>query len=78
MGMQTFLSLLLIAAMIATVVALVRGVIAFLRTTEAELKSDSAGPSPSAMKQNKAMMNRVLFQAGAIVIVVLLLVLSRG
>jgi hypothetical protein len=76
--MTTFLSILLIVALIATVFALVRGIIAFLQTTEAELKSGSEGPSPSALKQNKAMMNRVLFQAGAIVIVVLLLALARG
>lgn len=76
--MNTFLALLLIAAMIAVVFQMVKGIIAFLRTTEEELNNPSAGPSPSSLKQNKAMMNRVLFQAIAIIIVALLLASTRG
>lgn len=75
---NTFLILLLVAAMIATVVALVRGVVAFLKTTEADLKNDGTGPSASSVKQNKAMMQRVIFQALAILIVVIILMASRG
>lgn len=74
--MNLFLVLLLIAAMIATVVALVRGIIAFLRTTEAELKG--TGPSASAMKSNKMMQQRVLFQGIAIAIVAVLLLLTSS
>jgi Hypoxia induced protein conserved region len=77
-GMQTFLTILLILAMIGAVVALVRGIVAFLKTTEADLKEDGSGPSASHLKQNRMMMNRVMFQAGAVIIVVLLLALSRG
>lgn len=69
--MQTFLILLLVAAMIATVVALVRGIIAFLRTTEAELKGD--GPARSSVQSNKMMQARVMFQALAVLIVVVIL-----
>ena len=47
--MQLFLVLLLVAAMLATVFALIKGIVAFLRTTEAELKSGD-GPSQSALK----------------------------
>ncbi|MBK7283259.1 MAG: twin transmembrane helix small protein [Sphingomonadales bacterium] len=72
------LSILLVLAIIGAVVMLVRGIIAFLRTTEADLKSDSSGPSASGLKQNKMMQGRVAFQALAIVIVVLMLALSRG
>ena len=75
---NTFLILLLVAAMIATVVALVRGVVAFLKITEEDLKGDGVGPSASSVKQNKAMMHRVIFQAVAILIVVVLLASSRG
>jgi hypothetical protein len=75
---NTFLILLLVAAMIATVVALVRGVVAFLKTTEEDLMGDGVGPSASSLKQNKAMMHRVIFQAVAILIVVILLFASRG
>ncbi len=54
--MNTFLVILLVAAMIATLVALIRGIIAFMRVTEAELKGE--GPSTSAVKSNKMMQAR--------------------
>ena len=76
--MNTFLIILLIGAVIATVVMLVRGLIVFLRTTEADLNSDSSGPSQSALKQNKMMTGRVIFQAIAIVIVILLLLMRNS
>jgi hypothetical protein len=75
--MTIFLSLLLIAAMGATVFMLVRGIVVFLKTTEADLKDGGAGPSASALKQNKAMMGRIFFQAIAIVIAALLMLLAR-
>ncbi len=74
--MSTVLTILIIVAMIATMVMLVRGVIIFLRTTEQDLKGE--GPSASGMKQNKAMQMRILFQAIAIILVVLLLLLYSG
>ncbi|MFO1240748.1 MAG: twin transmembrane helix small protein [Sphingomonadaceae bacterium] len=72
------LSILLVLAIIGAVAMLVRGIIAFLKTTEADLKSDGTGPSASGLKQNKMMQGRVAFQALAIVIVVLMLALSRS
>lgn len=69
--MQVFLIILLVAAVLATVAALVRGIVSFLRTTEAELKGD--GVSASALKSNKMMQYRVLFQAIAVLIVVLIM-----
>jgi hypothetical protein len=72
--MQTFLIILLIAAILATVVALVRGIVSFLRTTEAELTGE--GPSASALKSNKMMQYRVLFQAVAVLIVVMILFMA--
>ena len=75
--MNAFLIILLVGAMIATVVMLVRGIIAFLKTTEADLNDDTAGPSQSALKQNKMMMGRIAFQAVAVIIIVILL-LSRN
>jgi NADH:ubiquinone oxidoreductase subunit 6 (subunit J) len=76
--MTVFLTILLVLAIIGAVVALVRGIIAFLQTTEADLKGEGNGPSASGLKQNRMMMHRILFQAGAVVIVVFLLLLSRG
>ena len=69
--MNTFLVILLIAAMLATVAALVRGIVAFLRSASAEVHG--TGPTASQVKSNKMMQQRILFQAVAVLIVVLLL-----
>jgi len=75
--MSTFLWILLIAAAIATVVMLVRGIVTFLQTTEADLKAGAVGPSASGLKQNKMMMGRIFFQAIAVLIAALLMLLAR-
>ena len=73
---NTIFFFLILAAMVATVVALVRGIIAFLRTTEADLKG--GGVNQSGLRQNKMMRMRIAFQAVAVILVILLLILSRG
>lgn len=70
--MNTFLVILLVAAMIATVVALVRGIISFLQAATAEVHGDG-GPTTAQVKSNKMMQMRVFFQALAILVVVLIL-----
>lgn len=75
--MNIFLILLIILAVGATVFSLVRGVVAFLKTTEEELKSGQTGPSASSLKQNKMMFARVGFQALAVLLVAILL-LAKG
>ena len=71
--MQIFLIILLIGAMGATVFFLIRGIVAFLKTTEADLMGE--GINQSGVKQNKAMQGRIIMQAAAVLIVVLLLLL---
>ncbi len=61
---------------IGAVVMLVRGIIAFMRTTEEDLRSGASGPSQSSLKQNRMMMGRITFQALAILMVALLLLLN--
>ncbi len=75
--MNTILVIALILAMIATLVALIRGIISFLQTTKEELNLPEGVVRPSSLKQNKMMMNRVLFQAAAIIIVAILL-MAKG
>lgn len=75
--MNTVLVIALILAMIATLVALIRGIIAFLQTTKEELNLPEGAVRPSSLKQNKMMLNRILFQAAAIIIVAILL-MSKG
>jgi len=74
--MHIFLTILLIAAMIATVVMLVRGLAIFLLNASNEVRDGSRGPSTAALKSNKAMQYRIFFQAIAIMIVVVILVLA--
>jgi succinate dehydrogenase/fumarate reductase cytochrome b subunit len=76
--MTTFLSILLVAAMIATVVALVRGIVSFLQEGS-EAVRNGEGPSAASLKSNRMMQMRVFFQALAITIVVAIMVLAgRG
>ncbi|OYW87708.1 MAG: hypothetical protein B7Z20_04500 [Sphingobium sp. 32-64-5] len=75
--MNIFLTILLFLAMGATLFMLVKGIVTFLRTTEADLKSDGTGPSASSLKQNKAMFGRIMFQGLAIIIIALLL-MAKG
>lgn len=64
------------AAAAGTVYFLVRGIVAFLATTEAELTGD--GPSESARAQNRAMQGRVLLQAVAVGLALLALSLAAA
>jgi len=73
---NTIFFILIFAAMIATVVALVRGIIAGLKTTEADLKAGSR--NQSGLKQNRMMRMRIAFQAIAIILIILMLMMGRG
>lgn len=73
--MNTFLIIALVLAMVAVLVSLVRGIIAFLQTTKLDLESgETENVTEMQLKQNRMMMNRILFQGLAIVVVVLILV----
>jgi hypothetical protein len=76
--METVLFILVILFAIGALVALVRGVVAFLRTSEEELRRDpDAGPSASSLKQNNMMWRRIQFQALAVIAAVLLLLIAH-
>ena len=76
--MTTFLVIVLIGLMIATVVSLVRGVVAFIKSTKIDLETGH-GETATEMQllQNRMMMNRIKFQALAIVVVVILLAVAH-
>ncbi len=76
--MTTFLGILIILAMLATVAALVRGIVIFLKTSHEERLNPGSGPSASGLQQNKMMRMRVMFQAIAILLVALLLLVARS
>jgi hypothetical protein len=77
--MTTVLTIILVVLMGLTVFSLVRGVIAFLKTTKIDLNSPRGGETASEMQlmQNRMMMNRIKYQALAIAVVAILLVMTR-
>ncbi len=76
--METMLFILVILFAIGALAALVRGVVAFLRTTDEELRrAPGDGPSPSSLKQNRMMWRRIQFQALAVIAAVLLLLVAH-
>lgn len=74
--MSTLLILLLIAAMGAVVYAVVRGLHAFGSMDNGDL--DENGVPKSLTVQNKMMFSRVKWQAIAIIIVAILLLISQA
>ena len=67
--MTVFLTLVIVAAAIAALVALVRGLIVFLKQTEEDLKGDGKA---SGLRQNAMMIRRIQFQAIAVLVAALL------
>ena len=72
--MNTFLVILLIAAMAMVLLSLVRGIVAFLQSTKVDLQTgEQQDATEMQLRQNKAMMARVKWQAIAILIIAVLL-----
>jgi hypothetical protein len=76
--MMLFLAILLLAAMLATAFILIRGLVNMAGTTQAELEDTSEGPSQRALKSNKLMIRRIQFQAGAIAVIALILIIASA
>ena len=75
--MNTFLVILLVAAMAMVLFSLIRGVVAFLQSTKVDLQTgEQVDATEMQLKQNKAMMARVKWQAIAIVVIAILLGVS--
>ena len=75
--MNTVFVILILAAMVMVVVSLVRGVVAFLQSTKIDLQSgEQVDATEMQLKQNKAMMARVKWQAVAIVIMAIMLAVA--
>jgi len=74
--MKLFFGILIILCALGAVVSIVRGVIAMLQQDHARLNEQ--GISESSLKQNRMMWRRIQFQALAIILVVVLLMLARS
>jgi len=77
--MNTVLVLLIAILAILVVVSLVRGIIAFLQSTRIELESadDEERVGRMQARQNQMMFNRIKYQALAILVIAVLLMVNR-
>ena len=74
--MLLFLSLLLVAAVLAVLFVLVKGLVNMAGTRVADLEGE--GPSARALKSQKLMQQRILLQGGAIAIIALILMIMSA
>ena len=74
---NTLLVLVIIGLAIMVVVSLVRGIIAFLKTSKDDLATPGGGATPMQLQQNKMMFARIKYQALAIVVVAVLMLFNR-
>ena len=76
--MKTLLIIALVFLAIMVVVSLVRGIVAFLKTTKIDLENNT-GETVTEMQlmQNKAMFDRIKYQGLAVLVIAILLAVSR-
>ncbi|QIQ87724.1 hypothetical protein [Erythrobacter sp.] len=68
----------LVILCIMVLVSLIRGVVAFLKTTKIDLESgEGETATDMQLAQNKAMFARIKYQALAIVVVAIILAIAR-
>lgn len=76
--MTTLLIIALVLLMIMVVVSLVRGIVAFMKTTKLDLERGEAEQvAEMQLKQNKMMIARIKYQALAIVVVAVILAMAN-
>lgn len=75
--MTTFLVIVLVVLMALVVVSLVRGIIAFLKSTKIDLESgEQQDATEMQLMQNKMMFARIKYQALAVVVVAIILAIA--
>ena len=76
--MNTLLTIVLVALMVLVLVSLVRGIVAFMKSTKIDLETGQ-GETATDMQllQNKMMFARIKYQALAILVVVIILAATR-
>lgn len=76
--MNTILIIAIILLSIMVVVSLVRGIIAFLKTTKIDLENNTGETvTEMQMMQNKAMFDRIKYQGLAVLVVAILLAVAN-
>ena len=76
--MKYILIPVIIVLVAMVVISLVRGIVAFMRSTREDLERDPGqGASEMQLLQNKMMFSRIKYQALAVIVVAILLAVSR-
>ena len=75
--MTTFLAIVLAVLMALVVYSLVRGIIAFLQSHKADIDAGGERQRDMELMQNKMMFNRIKYQALAIVVVAVIMMMAR-
>lgn len=77
--MNAFLIIVLVVLMGLVAFSLIKGIIAFLKTTKIDLETgEGSTVTDMQLAQNKAMFARVKYQAMAIVVIMVIGVLAAG
>ena len=74
--MQTFLAIVIIGLMAMVVISLVRGIVAFLQASRADIDAGRERHKELQLQQNRMMFARIKWQAAAVLVVALLLAIS--
>ncbi|MES2989246.1 MAG: HIG1 domain-containing protein [Pseudomonadota bacterium] len=69
--MKLFLAFVLLALVISVGVVLIRGLVNMAGTTTSDLEGE--GPSERALKSNKLMMQRIMLQGVAVLVIAIIL-----
>lgn len=75
--MNTVLVIVIMILAIMVVVSLVRGIVAFLQSTKLDLERDGDRAAEMQLKQNRMMFARIKYQALAIVVIAVLLMMNQ-
>lgn len=75
--MQTFLIIVLVVLMGLVAYSLVRGIVAFLQSHRADIDAGGKRQHEMQLLQNKMMFNRIKYQALAIVVVAVIIMMAR-
>ncbi|MBO6528334.1 HIG1 domain-containing protein [Erythrobacter sp.] len=76
--MTTLLTILLVILMVLVVASLIRGIVAFMKSTKIDLESgEQTDASDMQLMQNKMMFARIKYQALAVVVVAVILAIAN-
>ncbi len=76
--MNTFLIILLVILMVLVVASLIRGIVAFMKSTKIDLEcGEQTDATDMQLMQNKMMFARIKYQALAVVVVAVILAIAN-